>query len=193
MNSSEPSPSQQLCANCGFCCDGTLFAGAPVTIKDLAEELEAAGLKIHDLPNGARELSQPCSMLADGLCKAYACHPENCQTYRCLLLEKLDDGKIDPTEARQTIESIKVLRNRLQQLLAEQFPRFDGASLVDALSRIDETAKALSGEAAIKFRHAHGAFLIARAAFDLYIRRHIHDHGISAVESPAVLPQSPAT
>lgn len=96
-----------ICVGCGLCCDGTLHNYTRVKEKDEAA-VALACLEVVEL-EGKRLFRQPCSHFSNGRCRIYERRPPVCQTYRCALLEGLDEGRISALEARQKIAKAKLL------------------------------------------------------------------------------------
>lgn len=93
-----PVEEQQICINCGFCCDGTLFHTAglkPGERGHLPERIDTASFR-----DGENEYFYlPCEYFFRKCTiydkkKAYVC-----SAYRCQLLKDFTDGKFDLTEA----------------------------------------------------------------------------------------------
>ncbi|MBX3472647.1 MAG: YkgJ family cysteine cluster protein [Planctomycetes bacterium] len=83
----------ELCQRCGLCCDGSLFARAPL-LPD-----EVAPLAARGLPATAAGLPQPCAALEGTRCSIYAARPASCRRYTCLLQAALAEGEVDLDEA----------------------------------------------------------------------------------------------
>ena len=80
-----------LCAACGMCCDGTLFAHGMLEPGE-AEPPDAAVTWEED----ARCFVQPCPQYNGG-CRIYADRPGACRAFRCSVLQDLATGQIDAT------------------------------------------------------------------------------------------------
>ena len=101
----------ELCTDCGICCDGTLFSSV---------SLEAPGLVAahkHRLPvletADACKLELPCPALRDVLCGIYEERPEQCAEYACELLIRTDEGQLGFDDAREIIEATRAVRARV--------------------------------------------------------------------------------
>lgn len=91
-----------LCANCGLCCDGSLFADVELAGADEADGLEAMGLEIEDGDSDGKDaefLVQPCRALKGTRCSVYAHRPECCRTFECRLLRDAVEGRVSVEEA----------------------------------------------------------------------------------------------
>ncbi|MDD7987007.1 hypothetical protein PQO01_18820 [Lentisphaera marina] len=103
---------QELCKNCGFCCDGTLFARA-TSFKDeiLLPKMEA------EIIDDAYWFKLPC-VYFDKYCTVYdKKRPDICGDFKCRLLKKFIKGKLAFNELEKLIQQIKDQKNRLYQLI----------------------------------------------------------------------------
>lgn len=87
----------ELCRRCGMCCDGTLFARAPLAPAEV-EPLRARGL-----PVVGQAMPQPCAALSGLLCAIYEARPASCRRYECLLLGSLREGEVSLDEALEVV------------------------------------------------------------------------------------------
>jgi hypothetical protein len=91
-----------LCQRCGLCCDGTLFARAPVEPAEVPA-LAARGLAIDWPEGGMPGLRQPCAALAGLSCAIYAERPAGCRRFECRLLGALGEGEVGLEEALEVV------------------------------------------------------------------------------------------
>lgn len=104
---------QDLCKNCGFCCDDTLFPHA--TVKK--DEILPPGLE-EVSEEGKRHFKLPCPHF-DGTCTIYhQGRPLVCATFQCPVLEQYSEGKLSFAEAAQLIAQLKAQKVRMNQLLS---------------------------------------------------------------------------
>ncbi len=114
---------EQLCLACGLCCDGTLFHHVQLGMADNPGQLKALGLPVKT-PRARTPISrfpQPCAALcADRTCRVYANRPEQCRTFECGVLKKLQAGGITSAAAlrlvRQARQDADKIRGLLRQL-----------------------------------------------------------------------------
>lgn len=104
---------ESICVGCGLCCDGTLHSYTRVKEKDEAA-VAAACLEVVEV-DGQRTFRQPCPHFSNGRCGIYAQRPPVCRTYRCALLERVDDGRMSAPEAREKIAKAKMLAGLVKQ------------------------------------------------------------------------------
>ena len=115
---------QDLCKQCGLCCDGTLFATTPV--DEATQHLFASN---NQQPNGCEQLSS-C-----GSCKIYENRPYGCRSFKCGVLKDLLKGHLKFKEAQQLIYEVK--NNRTLESVVNTFRNWSK----DRHSYSDETAK----------------------------------------------------
>lgn len=97
---------EDLCLDCGLCCDGSLFWAVPVAAVDPAP-----------VPRDAEgRLRQPCPRF-DGRCTIYAERPAACRAFDCRVLQIVRAGHRDPAWGRAQIAGMRQLLARLDALL----------------------------------------------------------------------------
>src|SRR5579863_1742874 len=108
----------EICLNCGFCCDGTLFPNAVSGPGETAESFIAIGLTPTEGSPGEKSgFSLPCPHFA-GLCTIYASpRPWICGAFRCRLLRSVERGKYTVTQAQQIVHETKAMRETLRPVL----------------------------------------------------------------------------
>lgn len=133
---SDPS-ADALCADCGLCCSGTLFASVRV------DEEEAARLDAR-LPmiRGTEHplISLPCAGLKGELCSVYPDRPQRCRTFLCELRRDVDDGRVSVTHARTLVNETR----RLAASITRRLP--PGMAWWTARARLSRDREALSPE-----------------------------------------------
>lgn len=102
-----------FCAGCGLCCDGTLHTKAKLQTQADDRLLEAGGLERITDDSGKRYFRQPCPYLCDNLCSTYETRFSVCRAYRCALLQSYDNGDISSEDARTKIAVAKTLRAKI--------------------------------------------------------------------------------
>jgi uncharacterized protein len=105
------SRAEDLCLDCGLCCDGSLFWAVPVGKGDGAPvQLDAEG-----------RLRQPCACFA-GACTIYAERPAACRTFDCRVLQTVQAGRRDSAWARERIAGMRRLLAALDAALPGREP-----------------------------------------------------------------------
>ena len=119
MAIAKPAPDaiEQLCPQCGLCCDGTLFADVELRAADDARRLKKLGLDV--VKKGANTLAfaQPCPAFDGGLCGIYPERPKRCRLFACSLLKRVQTGKLKAAAARQKISQAKAHIQKVSRLL----------------------------------------------------------------------------
>src|ERR1700748_3549237 len=99
---------EQLCPNCGMCCDSTLFADVELRAGDDPKRLAKLGVSIarkededehddqRDFKKGRSKLAfaQPCACFDGKFCGIYADRPKRCRLFECGLLKKVQAEKM---------------------------------------------------------------------------------------------------
>lgn len=108
----------QLCPNCGLCCNGVLFADVELRGGDDAGRLAKLGLS---LTKKGRQLAfaQPCTCFDGKLCTIYADRPKRCRTFECGLLKRVQDGRLVADAALKTIKHTKRQAEKVRGLLCQ--------------------------------------------------------------------------
>jgi Fe-S-cluster containining protein len=108
---------EQLCPNCGLCCDSTLFADVELRAGDDARRLAGLGLAIGKKGRGRLAFAQPCACFDGKLCRIYDGRPERCRTFECGLLKKVGAGELSAGAALNKISGAKTLAGKVRGLL----------------------------------------------------------------------------
>lgn len=91
----------ELCTNCGLCCDGSLLDDVELKSEQETLGLELMGLKIDT--DDAPALPLPCTALNGKRCSIYKHRPDTCRRFECKLLQKTKRGEIPIAAAGKTI------------------------------------------------------------------------------------------
>jgi len=116
----------QLCPQCGLCCNGVLFGDVELQRDDDAKRLAKLGVSLF-AKGRKKAFNQPCACLEGGLCKIYADRPSRCRAFDCRALQRVQRGEISVTAARKFI---MVAKREVDEVLR----------LVRALGNQDELA-----------------------------------------------------
>lgn len=95
-----------LCADCGLCCNGTLFVSVAVD-EEAAARLRGR-LPLIDAPKGP-VLQLPCAGLDGVRCRLYRDRPDRCRTFTCELRRDLEEGRVSNDDARATVDATRTL------------------------------------------------------------------------------------
>ena len=94
----------ELCMDCGLCCDGTLFKTFPVE-QDKIYLFE--GVNVNTDPT-QQIVTQKCQHLDScNLCNIYNSRPKICKQFSCGITEEVNDNKITISDAKILIKQLK--------------------------------------------------------------------------------------
>lgn len=111
-----PENEQQICVNCGFCCDHTLFDIAGIRS---GEELPEKFVHLEEKKDGQRFFKLPCPYF-DSKCTIYQEEKAIvCGQFRCKVLKDLEKGELSENTALQIVLEIKKQRDSLVQVYEE--------------------------------------------------------------------------
>jgi hypothetical protein len=109
----------QLCPNCGLCCNGVLFADVELRAGDDAERLKKLGLSLEKKGENKIAFAQPCACFDGKLCGIYAERPKRCRTFECGLLKRVEAGGLETATALKTISKTKRQVEKVRGLLRQ--------------------------------------------------------------------------
>jgi uncharacterized protein len=107
----------QLCPNCGLCCDSTLFADVELRARDDAKRLAKLGLSLVKKGKIKIAFAQPCACFDGKFCRIYADRPKRCRLFECGLLKKVGAGEMSASAALKKISEAKALAKKVRGLL----------------------------------------------------------------------------
>lgn len=107
----------QLCPNCGLCCDSTLFADVELRAGDDAKRLAKLGLSLAKKGKTKLAFAQPCACFDGKFCKIYADRPKRCRLFECGLLKKVQASEMSVSTALKRISEAKALAKKVRDLL----------------------------------------------------------------------------
>ncbi|HSY74260.1 MAG TPA: YkgJ family cysteine cluster protein [Dongiaceae bacterium] len=110
---------EQLCPNCGLCCDSTLFADVELRAGDDAKRLAELGLTLEKKGRGKLAFAQPCVCFDGKLCGIYEDRPKRCRTFECGLLKKVEADEMTAGAALKKISEAKILMKKVRGLLRQ--------------------------------------------------------------------------
>lgn len=113
------SASQQLCLQCGLCCDGSLFSAVELQRPDRVEQLKSLGMRVR-VYQARHRMLQPCSALNGCECRLYAERPKYCRDFHCEVLKGFQSGALTEAAAlkkiRKAVGLVKRIRAELRAL-----------------------------------------------------------------------------
>jgi hypothetical protein len=110
-------PVDQLCPNCGLCCDSTLFADVELRAGDDPKQLAKLGLSIAKKGRSKLAFAQPCACFDGKFCGVYADRPKRCRLFECGLLKKVQAEDMNAGAALKKISEAKALAGKVRELL----------------------------------------------------------------------------
>ena len=119
MNSGD---SNQLCLECGLCCNGVIFAHGQLQPEDDPARLQALGLVLvakRKVEIGKQRFHQPCAAFDGCRCKIYADRPKYCREFECLLLRDVKAGHLESAAALRIIQNARRRMEKVKKLLRE--------------------------------------------------------------------------
>jgi Fe-S-cluster containining protein len=109
----------QLCPNCGLCCDSTLFADVELRRGDDPRRLRKLGLDVLQKTKTKLAFTQRCACFDGRHCKIYADRPNRCRLFECGLLQQVRSGQMTAATALKQIQQARALADKVRRLLAE--------------------------------------------------------------------------
>jgi Fe-S-cluster containining protein len=111
------SKTDELCTQCGLCCDGSIFADIELESESEKVAVEALGLEIDT--DGPPLLLLPCTGLDGTRCSVYKNRPGRCRTFECRLLQKANAGAVSVLDAQRIIAETRAHVAALDRLCRE--------------------------------------------------------------------------
>ena len=107
----------QLCPNCGLCCDSTLFADVELRAGDDAKRLAKLGLMLEQKTKSKVAFAQPCACFNGKLCGIYHDRPKRCRLFECGLLKKVSADELTADVALKKISEAKRHAEQVREML----------------------------------------------------------------------------
>jgi len=140
----------QLCPNCGLCCDSTLFADVELRQGDDPQRLRKLGLDIQQKTKTKLAFPQPCGCFDGKFCNIYADRPTRCRLFECGLLKQVESGHMTAGAALRKISAAKARAEKVRGLLRQSGQCDEQMSLThryaDAMSAPVDLADESSGD-----------------------------------------------
>ena len=114
--------SEQLCLQCGLCCNGVIFADVQLMPDDNPARLKSLGLPVAPGSKSREQklkFPQPCVAFDGCRCRIYGDHPKYCREFECLLLQSVNAGDVDAESALRIIRSARLRSEKVRKLLRE--------------------------------------------------------------------------
>jgi hypothetical protein len=149
---------EQLCPNCGLCCDSTLFADVELRAGDDARRLQKLGLDLFQKTKTKTAFSQPCACFDGKFCKIYADRPKRCRLFECGLLKRVNAGEMTASAALKKISNAKRQAERVRELVRSLGNRDERMALSHRYVEAMAAPVNLADEAAVE---RHGEMMMA--------------------------------
>jgi Fe-S-cluster containining protein len=115
--------SNELCLECGLCCNGVIFADGQLQPEDDAQRLRTLGLRLAKTNPKSKiqnpKFHQPCAAFDGCRCNIYADRPKYCRAFECLLLRDVKAGDLEADAARRIIRDARRRVDKVKKLLRE--------------------------------------------------------------------------
>lgn len=107
---------EQLCPQCGLCCNGVLFGDVELQRGDDPNLLAARGIEL--FKKGRQQaFRQPCACFDGKLCAIYANRPGRCRAFECSQVQRLQAGTLNRAAAEQNVREARRLAAGVVDLL----------------------------------------------------------------------------
>lgn len=127
---------EQLCPNCGLCCDSTLFADVELRAGDDAARLKKLGLTLEKKGKTKIAFAQPCACFDGKLCRIYADRPKRCGLFECGLLKRVEADELTANAALKKISKAKEQAEKVRELLRSLGQRDERMALTHRYSEV---------------------------------------------------------
>jgi Fe-S-cluster containining protein len=148
----QPDSIEQLCPNCGLCCDSTLFADVELRASDSAARLSKLGLTLLKKNKFTTAFAQPCACFDGKLCRIYENRPKRCVLFECGLLKKVEAGEMTASAALKKISEAKQRAEKVRELLRSLGQRKERMALTHRYAEVMSAPMELSKPAKVEQR-----------------------------------------
>lgn len=107
---------EELCRQCGLCCDGSLFSVVPLQ-EDEAARVPGLSLPVVRRADGSAAIEQRCAAFCGDGCSVYAHRPSACRRFNCRQVTALSEGEVSFAEAADLVTRARALIAELAALL----------------------------------------------------------------------------
>jgi Fe-S-cluster containining protein len=149
---------EQLCPNCGLCCDSTLFADVELRAGDDSKRLKKLGLTLFAKTKTRLAFVQPCACFDGKLCRIYADRPNRCRKFDCGLLKGVAAGELTANAALKKISAAKIQAENVRALLRRLGQRDEPMALTHRYAEAMSAPIDLSDEGRAE---RHGELMLA--------------------------------
>jgi Fe-S-cluster containining protein len=149
---------EELCPNCGLCCDSTLFADVELRAGDDPKRLKKLGLTVERKGQGKLAFAQPCACFDGKLCGIYGDRPKRCRLFECGLLKRVEAEEMTAKAALKKISEAKKRAGKVRELLRLTGQRDERMALTHRYGEAMSAPMDMSDEAGVE---RHGELMLA--------------------------------
>ena len=156
---------EQLCGECGLCCDGTLFDLVKLEAGDDAAKLKALGLpvKVSRGKESVARFPQPCAALCkDRTCRIYADRPWQCRVFECGVFKDAKAGRITFAAALRLVTQARRRADKARRLLRELGDTDEQRGLGERFHRMSDRLEFGNADAAANAKFADLSLVVHR-------------------------------
>lgn len=141
---------------CGFCCDGSLFAKGRLNDDEKIDPASQISILTDEVTH-ERAFRQPCCYLKDNLCAVYNCRPFVCRSFKCLLMNSVNDNSLTFEKAIGVLTRHNAIILRIEDRMNSLFPNFINLSLSERISLFEKLH--VNSIAPTEFRKKYGQLI----------------------------------
>jgi len=162
-----------ICIQCGLCCNGTLFSWGNIGSNEVLDEL----FKTETIKTDGNEtnvFSQPCQFLKNCSCSIYNSEtpkrPLVCSKFKCKLLNNYEANQITYSESIILIEKTKELALKNDNLIDDTFPELNELSTSKKIKALKNKLEVANNQA--EFRKQFGKILLSSFTFEHWRKKY---------------------
>ena len=145
---------EDLCTNCGLCCNGTVFKCAMIEQDEDTGALKAMGARF-TVENQQIELVLPCVAHIDGRCSVYPHRFKICESFRCKLLQDYLRGKVSRDRALEVVGETSLHTNRVEELIRKTYDEGESETLLELYRNFRKAYEEKNEAASFEERYKH--------------------------------------
>lgn len=162
-----------ICIQCGLCCNGTLFNWANIEPNEVIDELFPTEIiKIDKREKSV--FSLPCQFLNNCVCTIYTSEspkrPLICAKFKCKLLQKYEENQITYSESITLIKKTKELAQKNDDLINVTFPELKELSTSKKIKALKNKLEIANNQA--EFRKQFGNILLSSFTFEHWQKKY---------------------
>lgn len=111
------SDSSNICIACGLCCDGSIIGYVQIGNDELEVTREIMDI---EEANGEGFFFHPCEKLSCDGCTVYNQRPKKCISFKCKILNSIEDKEISLDSALEIVKHIKIEKKKIQEKIDQE-------------------------------------------------------------------------